>query len=305
MSREAASANSNEQLTNDERLARVFQALEDLTGLMGRQVQMNQAPNPVRELTIAEQKIKCLAEFRRLKPPNFRGNKGQVVCEAEKWLKEIKKLFEVTSMPEEFKEAIASSLLFDEADHWWDTVKIRHDFESMTWTTFEELFYAQYFRDVVREAKLQEFLHLTQRNMTVAEYDAKFMELSRFRKCLIAMEEMKASKFERGLRPTIREKLVALRIRQYSDMVDSAMSVDREREDFQKIQERSRGSHKNQHRCPSNNKRQKGGQDSSGGSFEGNFNKALDEYFYCGKNGHFKRNYPSLLSAPRNDQAQS
>ncbi|XP_059629741.1 uncharacterized protein LOC132272656 [Cornus florida] len=231
MSREAASANSNEQLTNDERLARVFQALEDLTGLMRWQVQMNQAPNPVRELTIAEKKIKCLAEFRRLKPPNFRGNKG----EAEKWLKEIKKLFEVTSTPEEFKVAIASSLLFDEADHWWDTVKIRHDLESMNWTTFEELFYAQYFRDVVREAKLQEFLHLTQRNMTVAEYDAKFMELSRFGQCLIATEEMKALKFERGLRPTIREKLVALHIRKYSDMVDSAMSVEREKEDFQKI----------------------------------------------------------------------
>ncbi|XP_059626977.1 uncharacterized protein LOC132269740 [Cornus florida] len=121
--------------------------------------------------------------------------------------------------------------------------------------------------------------------MTVAEYDAKFMELSRFGKCLIATEEMKASKFERGLRPTIREKIVALRIRKYSDMVDSAMSVEREREDFQKIQERSRGSHKNQNCCPSNNKRQRGGQDSSGGSFEGNFNKAPDECFIVERRG--------------------
>ena len=45
------------------------------------------------------------------------------------------------------------------------------------------------------------FIHLEQGNMPVTQYEAKFMELSRFSPHLIAIEVDKAMKFQDGLKP--------------------------------------------------------------------------------------------------------
>ena len=45
------------------------------------------------------------------------------------------------------------------------------------------------------------FVHLEQRDLTVAQYEAKFTELSCFAPQLIATEEEKALKFQDGLKP--------------------------------------------------------------------------------------------------------
>ena len=46
-------------------------------------------------------------------------------------------------------------------------------------------------------------------------------------------EANRAKCFEQGLRPAIREKLVALKIRDYGDIVDRATLVERDIEDSQ------------------------------------------------------------------------
>ena len=52
----------------------------------------------------------------------------------------------------------------------------------------------------------------------------------------ISTEANQAKSFEQGLRPAIREKLVALKIRDYGDMVDRAALVERDIEDSQQRQ---------------------------------------------------------------------
>ena len=50
----------------------------------------------------------------------------------------------------------------------------------ITWDKFKEVFNETYFPKVVSDKKVREFSDLVQRSMTVEEYAAKFIELSRF-----------------------------------------------------------------------------------------------------------------------------
>eukprot|EP00261_Vitis_vinifera_P040692 XP_019081935.1 PREDICTED: uncharacterized protein LOC109124301 [Vitis vinifera] len=83
-------------------------------------------------------------------------------------------------------------MLDKEADHWWRmTRRLLEDQGPITWRQFREAFYKKYFPDSVRRQKGGEFIRLEQGDMTVAQYEAKFTELSRFSPQLIATEEEK------------------------------------------------------------------------------------------------------------------
>ena len=57
----------------------------------------------------------------------------------------------------------------------------------------------------------------------------------------ISTEANRAKRFEQGLRSAIREKLVALKIRDYGDMVDRVALMERDIEDSQRRQRWARG----------------------------------------------------------------
>ena len=76
------------------------------------------------------------------------------------------------------------------------------------------------------------FLALRQGNITVVEYERRFTELSHYAMEFIFTEANQAKRFEQALRPAIREKLVALKIRDYGDVVDRATLVERDIEDW-------------------------------------------------------------------------
>ena len=78
-----------------------------------------------------------------------------------------------------------------------------------------------------------DFLALRQGIATVAKYERKFSELSHYSMDLMSTEANRSKRFEQGLRPVIREKLVALEIRDYGDIVDRAALVERDLEDIQ------------------------------------------------------------------------
>ena len=67
----------------------------------------------------------------------------------------------------------------------------------------------------------------------MVEYERRFTELSRYAMEFISTESNRAKRFKQGLRLAIRQKLVALKIREYGDMVDRAALVERDIEDSQ------------------------------------------------------------------------
>ena len=71
------------------------------------------------------QNVSLIREFKALTPPIFWG--GPNFLEAENWLKEIKKILDVMVVPKEMRVSLASFMLRDEADNWWDMIKTTQD----------------------------------------------------------------------------------------------------------------------------------------------------------------------------------
>ena len=69
---------------------------------------------------------------------------------------------------EERRVSLAYFMLRDEANSWWDMNKSTHDVPQMRWAQFEELVLANDFQEAARKQKRDEFVHLQQRDMTVA-----------------------------------------------------------------------------------------------------------------------------------------
>ena len=97
-----------------------------------------------------------------------------------------------------------------------------------------------------------EFVRLEQRDLTVAQYEAKFTELSRFTPQLIAIEEKKALKFQDGLKPYLKNKISILKLGVYLEVVDRALIAEKDNEELhqyrkqQRKRNRSGGAHGNQ-----------------------------------------------------------
>ena len=85
-----------------------------------------------------------------------------------------------------------------------------------------------------------EFVRLEQRDLTVAQYEAKFTELSRFTPQLNAIEEKKALKFQDGLKPYLKNKISILKLGVYLEVVDRALIAEKDNEEFHQYRKQQR-----------------------------------------------------------------
>ena len=99
---------------------------------------------------------------------------------------------------------------------------------------------------------MEKFVCLEQGNLTVAQYEAKFIELSRFVSQLIATEEEKALKFQDGLKSYLKNKISIMKLSVYSEVVDRALIVEKDNKELHQYREqqgkrnRNDGAHGNQ-----------------------------------------------------------
>ena len=70
-----------------------------------------------------------------------------------------------------------------------------------------------------------EFLEFRQGQMNVAQYDQRFIQLSRYANGLVKSEAKKIKKFVKGLKSEIRGKLIPLQLRNYFQVVEKALEV--------------------------------------------------------------------------------
>ena len=54
------------------------------------------------------------------------------------------------AVPKEMRVSLASFMLRDEANNWWDMIKTIRDVTKMVWMQFEELLLSNYFPKVVK-----------------------------------------------------------------------------------------------------------------------------------------------------------
>ncbi|XP_075665512.1 uncharacterized protein LOC142635199 [Castanea sativa] len=158
----------------------------------------------------------CIIEqFKKLGSLLFLGNLDPT--EVESLIMQMQKFFDVIGCTEVQKVTLASFMMKGEVEHWLrsttKTLPLEED-EILTWSIFLAAFYKKYFPK---------------------SYEAKFTELSQFASHIVADDVRKAKKFQRGLRPNIRTRMAALRLKLYFEVVETAKVVEKKCEDYQRI----------------------------------------------------------------------
>ena len=222
---------------NLENLEGVFNAIRSLAEVVEKHVSTSGTAKP-KDVEIEGCTIE---QFRKMGPPSFLENPDPT--EAKTWIMQMEKIFDVVGCTEVQKVSFASFMLKGEAEHWWRSTKktlpLEED-EILTWTIFLDGFYEKYFLESVREEKEVEFIELIQGNKTVIQYEAKFTELAQFAPQIVSDDVRKAKKFRRGLQPSIRTRMATLRLKAYSEVVETAKVVKKECEDYQKIRDQNK-----------------------------------------------------------------
>ncbi|KAF5471874.1 hypothetical protein F2P56_008638 [Juglans regia] len=155
------------------------------------------------------------------------------VLRANKWLIDLDRTFDINGCTENQKVQYAGHLLQGEAGIWSD-VKMKllaqelGDITTLTWERFKNEFDSRFFLETAKYQKALGFTNLTQGNMTVEQYAARFMELGRIAPHLISMQNMQVRKFQDGLQPRIRNQVAFLQIENFLELVNVASIAEAE-----------------------------------------------------------------------------
>ncbi|XP_057950959.1 uncharacterized protein LOC131145790 [Malania oleifera] len=143
-----------------------------------------------------------IEKFTKMNPLAFSRETDPAIV--KNWMQKINKILTVLHYINEMRVLYATYKLTGEAERWWMATRLlevqRPIPVAMTWSRFREVFLDKYFLATVGEAKVVEFLNLSQENLRVQQYAAKFIEVSRFVPYVVPDEVKKARMFERGLK---------------------------------------------------------------------------------------------------------
>ncbi|MQL88182.1 hypothetical protein Taro_020728 [Colocasia esculenta] len=172
-------------------LVHAMQTQAQTTTALQVQVQV-QAQAPAHEAVFGG--VPMMERFRRMTPPFFKGESDPILVES--WLRETEKIFRTIRCAEEERVTLATYMLQERAD---DRMEL-------------------------------EFLTLTQGSMSVLEYEARFVELSKYAPHIVADEWRKVKKFIMGLKPSLRTRLVALGHRSMEEALSTTCMQEAEME---------------------------------------------------------------------------
>ncbi|GKU88330.1 hypothetical protein SLEP1_g2611 [Rubroshorea leprosula] len=253
------------------------------------------------------EQLTLVKQFQNMNPPSFKGVPDLDV--AESWVKKLEKMFKLLKCTNEQKVKLVVFTLEGEADDWWIAAQdgFSKKGEEVTWDKFVQAFYRKYFSTAVLERKELEFMNLKQDDMTVDEYQAKFSSLMKFSPHLVNDEVRKARKFQRGLKASIRNKVVPQMLKTYDEVLATAQIIEQDMEEQKMETHDSKGKGKVINNQPFNKKPEQRGKrkipESNRPSFDfckrcGKNQGGKECYwqtgacFKCGKTGH-------LIAEPR------
>ncbi|XP_028079844.1 uncharacterized protein LOC114281548 [Camellia sinensis] len=293
-----------------DRMERMIMEMAETLWQQHQQPQPQPPPPPVpppvvQDFHAEDRTITLMKEFKKMKPPSFKGGIELMIAEA--WVLGIEKLFEVFLCTEVQKVQLATFTLEDEAQRWCMLTGTVH--QGLTWDKFLELFYDKYFPQSMRDKKVIEFQTLRQGNKTVAEYEAQFAELARFAPHMVDTDYKKAQKFEGELRGAILDRVNMLELPTYVDMLERAVIAEGNLAAQSRISEWKGKRQNNQLSTGSTtppSKKQNSGTSSAstltpdstpicsecGKKHRGTCYQKSGAYFSCGKTGHLVRDCP-------------
>ncbi|GFS36993.1 hypothetical protein Acr_00g0049100 [Actinidia rufa] len=236
---------------------------------------------------ISVENVTVVRQFLKLKPPTFKG--GMDPVKANDWLSEMEKNFRLLRCGERQKVEIGSYLLTGEANRWWNLKGVREPM--MDWARFKVIFREKFVPRAVQNAKSAEFERLKQMGTTIAEYEASFTNLAEYAPHLVATDEMRARRFEDGLRHEIKRVIRPLVLPTYAQVLDRAIIVEQDETERKNYFDSKRKKELQQRRDEWTKETEKPDGECWRDRAEG---RSEIRCFYCNEGGHIKKNCPKL-----------
>ncbi|XP_058223234.1 uncharacterized protein LOC131332942 [Rhododendron vialii] len=171
---------------------------------------LNQAPRENAD----NRALSAMREFSRRNPQMFDGTSSNHLV-ADHWLAQMQILINALKITkDDLRDARTTARTVTQVNE--------PDVENLTCAEFETLFEEQYFPETSREQLRDQFERLEQGSMTVSEYAQKFQSLSQLAPELVAMEERKCRRFEKGLHNTVRRMVMVQRKTKNAEVVECA-----------------------------------------------------------------------------------
>ncbi|MQM11664.1 hypothetical protein Taro_044573, partial [Colocasia esculenta] len=153
---------------------------------------------------------KVLREFLQFQPPQFLGQPDPDIARA--WLDAVERTFHSMECVPEERVLLASYQLQAQALTWWssewETTFQSRPLRQISWLEFVVSFERALCPTYVRTERLYQFLDLQQRDSTVVQYRARFVELGRYALLIMADESLRTQ----GLRPELKQALIVARV---------------------------------------------------------------------------------------------
>ena len=112
--------------------------------------------------------------------------------------------------------------------------------QKVTWAQFLQAYEDQYCPLSYRYTQEAAFMRLDQGNMSVADYEAKFVELSKYAPDMVNTKDKKCRKFHEELNANVKNRMNPFRERNYADLIDMARQIGKNVQDYRERRKRGR-----------------------------------------------------------------
>ncbi|GFZ13555.1 hypothetical protein Acr_23g0019400 [Actinidia rufa] len=155
---------------------------------------------------MGRQTTSLIKQFQDLGAKEFTGTLNPT--EAENWLKDTVRILDRMGVTEDERVDLVTFMFKGEALHWWEATERLLTMpvpgiepprlQLITWARFVKVFEEQYHPEAYKFEKEQEFLNYVKgKDTSIAEYERKFTELSRYATKLIPDDETRCRRCER------------------------------------------------------------------------------------------------------------
>ncbi|XP_060175274.1 uncharacterized protein LOC132605993 [Lycium barbarum] len=193
------------------------------------QVQLNVAANQTPQLAPQQfvqsaGQSKEFKNFMGLKPPEVDASPTSI--DPQKFIDRCEKILTTLGLKETRGVEFATFLFSGSAESWWISIQRGRQagLPPITWSELLALFKDRFIPLSKQDDMRRQFNNLRQGTMTVTEYEAKFIDLSRYVPYLVEDPREKVRRFVDGLEHRYRGPVVRdVRYGTYSDVVDTAL----------------------------------------------------------------------------------
>jgi hypothetical protein len=172
-----------------------------------------------------EKWMRLIERFQKLRAPEFQGGFDPMV--ANKWRRDVGNILELMGTDPVQSHRLAASCLKGDARMWYDAHFSPVERTTVTLAVFLGRFDSHFISSAAKAGKEAELIRLEQGELSVTEYESKFLGLCNFTG-LFEDPVRQARMFEMGLKNRIRQHVLALSLPTLREVADAALKLEQD-----------------------------------------------------------------------------